>query len=307
MSSRTTDGAPASAMPYRDHRFLGQQRRRRLGGADTRKIDGERHEIDGSHRCAVKQWSGTFDMARHHDVIVVGSGAIGLTAALAAQRNGADVLVVEKSDHFGGTAALSGGMLWVPMNHYMRTLGLQDSRDAALQYLRAVTADRTDEDVLAALVDRGAEMLTFLNEEAGVRFVAMDNFPDYHPEWDGAHRAAVRSIPSCSMRRCWAIWPSRCVPTTASRSRWSSTRSGGASPISRGMSFDRRAADGLVARGRALVAPILHACAESGVSLVSGAPAHRLLVEDGRVTGIELTDGRRAGARQWRHHRVGRV
>ena len=243
----------------------------------------------------VKQWSGTFD--GHHDVIVVGSGAIGLTAALAARRHGASVLVVEKSDHFGGTAALSGGMLWVPMNHYMQTLGLQDSREAALQYLRAVTADRTDEEVLAALVDRGAEMLTFLNEEAGVRFVAMDNFPDYHPEWDGAHSGGRSIDPelfdaSVLGDLAESLRPDHRLPfTMVEYEEWGSFTNFPWDEL------ERRAADGLVARGRALVAPILHACAESGVSLVSGAPAHRLVMEDGRVSGIELPDGRRAGAR----------
>ncbi len=71
------------------------------------------------------------------DVIVVGSGAAGLAAALTAAVGGARVLVLEKSRLIGGTSAMSGAGTWVPANHHMLAAGLDDSPDQALTYLRA--------------------------------------------------------------------------------------------------------------------------------------------------------------------------
>ena len=57
------------------------------------------------------------------DIVVVGSGAGALTAALVAAIDGASVLIVEKGEHYGGTSATSGGGLWIPYNHLMLVSG----------------------------------------------------------------------------------------------------------------------------------------------------------------------------------------
>src|SRR5581483_6099262 len=133
---------------------------------------------------AVRCWSG--ELGDAFDVVVAGAGAIGLTAALAAARSGLSVAVLEKADYLGGTSAVSGGMVWIPLNGCMLEHGIADDRDQALRYLRAVTAGRTDDTVLASLVDRGPELLEFVEAEAGLCFETLERFPDYHPEWDGA-------------------------------------------------------------------------------------------------------------------------
>ena len=95
---------------------------------------------------------------RGHDVVVLGSGAAGLTAALAAAAGGADVGLYEKADLLGGTTAISGGIVWVPGNHLMdRSDGIDAAeRDAdpaeALRYLRALAGDALDVPVAEALV-----------------------------------------------------------------------------------------------------------------------------------------------------------
>ena len=71
------------------------------------------------------------------DVVVVGSGAAGLAAALAAAVDGAKVLVLEKSPVLGGTTAMSSAGTWVPANHHMLAAGLEDSAEETLAYLRA--------------------------------------------------------------------------------------------------------------------------------------------------------------------------
>ena len=74
------------------------------------------------------------------DVVVAGSGGAGLTAAILAHDNGANVVVIERSGKVGGTTAVSGGGLWVPMNGHMSEVGASDSRDEALAYCLALTA-----------------------------------------------------------------------------------------------------------------------------------------------------------------------
>ena len=75
------------------------------------------------------------------DIVVVGSGAGAMTAALRAAHAGAEVLIVEKGEKYGGTSATSGGGLWIPCNHLMPDVGIEDSRDKALNYLRELTGD----------------------------------------------------------------------------------------------------------------------------------------------------------------------
>jgi succinate dehydrogenase/fumarate reductase flavoprotein subunit len=83
--------------------------------------------------------------ANEFDVIVIGSGAGGLSAAVTAKKLGLSVLVLEKEPYFGGTTARSGGVLWIPLNPLSRALGIQDSLDAAKTYLLQEAGSHFDE------------------------------------------------------------------------------------------------------------------------------------------------------------------
>ena len=105
------------------------------------------------------------------DLVVIGSGAAGLTGALVAALGGARVTLLEKTDLIGGTTAISGGGAWVPCNPVMQEIGLHDSREDALTYLRACTGGRAEDDMLEAMVDRGADMVRAL-QDAGIPWQA---------------------------------------------------------------------------------------------------------------------------------------
>lgn len=120
------------------------------------------------------------------DILVVGSGAGAMTAALRAAHAGADVLLVEKGDKYGGTSATSGGGLWIPCNHLMPDVGISDSREQALNYLHALTAGSVADATLEAFVDKGPEMLNWLEANSHVRYMAMEHYADYYQDVDGA-------------------------------------------------------------------------------------------------------------------------
>ncbi|MFM9372748.1 FAD-dependent oxidoreductase [Streptomyces sp. Da 82-17] len=121
-----------------------------------------------------------------YDVVVVGSGGGGLTAAITAQAHGMSALVVEKTNRYGGSTALSGGGLWIPDNLYLRQAGQRDSLDNAMTYLDATVGDQVSRERKHAYLTRGPEMLRFLHERTEwVRFRYVPGYPDYYPERPG--------------------------------------------------------------------------------------------------------------------------
>ncbi|WP_440640925.1 FAD-dependent oxidoreductase [Bradyrhizobium sp. PUT101] len=118
------------------------------------------------------------------DVLVIGSGAGGLSTAITARKCGLDVIVVEKDQYFGGTTAFSGGVLWIPGNRHARDAGVADSREAARTYLKHETGNHFDDAAIDAFLDVGPRMLDFFETETEAKFV-LSAYPDYHPDVDG--------------------------------------------------------------------------------------------------------------------------
>ncbi|MBC8741767.1 FAD-dependent oxidoreductase [Paraburkholderia sp. UCT31] len=118
------------------------------------------------------------------DVLVIGSGAGGLSTAITARKHGLDVVVIEKEPFFGGTTAFSGGVLWIPGNRHAKSNGVSDTREAALTYMRSETGACFDAAAVDAFLDTGPEMLDFFERETTVKFVPT-LYPDYHPNVGG--------------------------------------------------------------------------------------------------------------------------
>lgn len=118
------------------------------------------------------------------DLVVVGSGAGGLTTAISAADSGLKVLVLESTKWCGGTTALSGGGVWVPGNHYMKEIGIEDSYEEAKGYLKNVLGEYYEDKKIDVYLKYSSEMLNYLEEKTDVKLMATD-IPDYEPSNPG--------------------------------------------------------------------------------------------------------------------------
>ncbi|PIT00584.1 succinate dehydrogenase [Bradyrhizobium nitroreducens] len=121
-----------------------------------------------------------------YDVIVIGAGAGGMTAAAVAAAEGLRVLVIEKTAFVGGTTAWSGGMVWIPANAKMKEAGLSDSVTDAVQYLSSTVPEPANAGLRAAFLARGPEAVTWLEANTEVRLQPVKAYPDCYPERLGA-------------------------------------------------------------------------------------------------------------------------
>jgi 3-oxosteroid 1-dehydrogenase len=129
------------------------------------------------------------------DVLIVGSGAAGLVAALTADDHGLETLVVEKSAKIGGASSYSGGGLWIPNNHVIKRAGIEDSFEEAITYMEDVIEDvgpASSRERKVAFLERGPEMVEFL-ERLGFEWVAGTGYSDYYPDRPGG-KAEGRGI-----------------------------------------------------------------------------------------------------------------
>ncbi|MFN8227165.1 MAG: FAD-binding protein [Mycobacterium sp.] len=137
------------------------------------------------------------------DVLVIGSGGGGMTAALTAQAAGLDTLVVEKSAHFGGSTALSGGGIWVPGAPSQRREGYAPDPDETFAYLKRITEGLVSDTRLRAYVDAAPLMMEFLEKRSNwLEFVWKPGYADYYPELPGGSAlGSTINVPAIDLRK----------------------------------------------------------------------------------------------------------
>ncbi|KZS59890.1 FAD-dependent oxidoreductase [Mycobacterium ostraviense] len=218
------------------------------------------------------------------DVVVLGSGGAGLTAALTAAVTGASAAVFEKAPTIGGTTAVSGGIAWIPAHHRCpdRELTVSD----ALQYLHAQSWGSMDDTLVETFVRTGPAMLDFVEKHSGLRFEVAAGFPDYRPELPGGQPAGGRSLSAApfDLDRL-GQWAGRITSFPAD---WSNV----------GFDAETRARlhagtyagpDNVCVAGTALISGLLKGLLDNGVALFPNAPAEELMVDGADVTGVRIS------------------
>ena len=127
----------------------------------------------------MSEWDQTVDM------LVMGSGAAGLATAIRAHDLGAKVLLVEKSELYGGNTAMSGGVCWVANNPQIAARGIPDSDEEGLAYLTHITKGEVSEERLKTYLEESKRMLSWFEKNTHLRFDALEKYTDYYPEAPG--------------------------------------------------------------------------------------------------------------------------
>jgi succinate dehydrogenase/fumarate reductase flavoprotein subunit len=239
------------------------------------------------------------------DVLVAGSGAGGLAAAVSARKHGLQVIVAEKEPLFGGTTARSGGWLWIPNHPMQAAIGVRDSIEEAATYLLHETGEKFDPERVNAFLRAGPRMVEWFQRETAVRFEPSATFSDYHPDAPGG-RPGGRSIVAAAfdgrelgpmLAKLRPPLPELTVFGVMIGSgaelvhfmRWSKSLASAAFVARRLLGHGlARLAYGRGVRltnGNALAARLLKSALDAGVELWDCAPVARLIVESGAVRG----------------------
>ncbi|MEY4753422.1 MAG: hypothetical protein RJA44_1097 [Pseudomonadota bacterium] len=242
------------------------------------------------------------------DLIVIGSGAAGLATAITARKRGLDVVVLEKEPVFGGTTALSGGVLWIPLNPHGRRQNPADNRERVRVYLMQETGSHFDAAAVDAFIEHGPRMVEFFERETALKFVPT-LYPDYHPEVLGgvdigrSILAAPYDIRGLGKDMARLKPPLRTITfigmmfnssnadlkhffrATKSLTSFLYVAKRLATHIKELATYGRGIQ---VTSGNALAARLAQSALDLGIPIHTGSPAAKLLNENGRIVGVEI-------------------
>ncbi len=225
------------------------------------------------------------------DVLIIGAGAAGLAAALAAHDGGAQVVIIDKGDRLGGTAAISGGIVWIANNPQMKAAGLADSPADALAYFGSLNHGEMDPAVLEAFVHEGPVALAFLEQADALQLSILDGYPDYYLDRPGAKPGGGRALDNELFDfRELGEWAGKVFNDgMIQRMMLRETPLGGSSGFIGPAEMQRRIDQDLRGFGQALIGRLLKACLDRGIEPQLNCKGSQLLKEDGRVCGAEFS------------------
>jgi 3-oxosteroid 1-dehydrogenase len=239
-----------------------------------------------------------------YDVIVIGSGAAGMTAALTAAHHGLRTVLIEKAAHFGGSTARSGGGVWIPNNDVLLAEGVPDTPEQARTYLAHITGDVVDDDMRAAFLDNGPTMLRFVLANTPLRMRWVTDYSDYYPEAPGGLptgrsleprplNAAVLGDDLANLAPPYLKAPTG-ITVTQADFRWLNLVARHPRGMLRSMRVAGRRIVSLLLRrrllvmGQALTAGLHAGLSKMDVPVLLETQLTNLITEDGRVTGVEI-------------------
>jgi len=241
-----------------------------------------------------------------YDVIVVGSGAAGMVAALTAAHQGLSAVVIEKAAHFGGSTARSGGGVWIPNNEILKRDGVTDTADAARTYLHTIIGDVVAPERIDTYLNRAPEMLSFVLQNTPLEMCWVPGYSDYYPETPGG-RPGGRSIepkpfdakrlgPDMSgLEPAYGKVPLNVVVMQQDYVRLNQLKRhprGVLRSLKVGIRsvWSNMRGKNLVGMGRALIAPLRIGLQDAGVPVLLNTALTDLYYEDGVVRGVYVRD-----------------
>ncbi|MFT3930655.1 MAG: FAD-dependent oxidoreductase [Spongiibacteraceae bacterium] len=240
-------------------------------------------------------------MSETFDFVVVGSGGGSMCAALVLRKAGKSVLILEKTDLVGGTTAISGGVMWIPNNRFMKAEGVADSREQAITYLDNVVGDHPEQpgatrERRIAYVDEAPKMLDFLVEQ-GIKLRRIPSWPDYYkaPGESVPGRTVVSELFDINQLGAWKkkLRPGF-LPLPINLDEAFQMPLMKRSPAAKKVLFRviGRVLAGILTgkkrttAGQALQGQMLQAALKAGTDIRTNAKVKQLVVENGRVTGV---------------------
>jgi 3-oxosteroid 1-dehydrogenase len=240
-------------------------------------------------------------MVQQYDVVVVGSGVSGLSAALAAAELGLRPMILEKADKFGGGTAASHGGLWIGMNHLEQAEGYRDTREQVIAYMNFLGGGELDHERMIAFVDRSPEAMLFF-ERCGVQFRLTKGFTDHYYDKVAGTTAEGRMLEVelisaddlGEFKDSVLVWPQAPLEMTIEEKiKW-----GGPNDHNHWNKelMETRRRHNLRGRGVGLVTHFLKQLLKRRVPMRVGTAVDRLTVENGRVVGVITVGGDVFGA-----------
>ncbi len=228
---------------------------------------------------------------KEFDVVVAGSGGAGLTAAILAHDNGARVALLERTDKVGGTTAVSGGAVWIPMNDHMGEVEVSDTREEALLYCRKLSAGTVPDEMIETFLDTAPQMARYLEEHTPLKFTVWTS-PDYYADDPGGKLCGRALEPEVFSKKELGEWADRLrpapmlmVPLSLEEMLKKYRLFMGLENFPAELVMDR-IKDQVVGMGGALIGRLLKGCLDRGIAILLETRARELVREDGRVAGI---------------------
>ncbi len=245
------------------------------------------------------------------DVVVVGAGAAGMTAAATSAIHGLDTIVVEKTGLIGGNTSYSGGMVYIPCNDKMAEAGQPDDPSRIMAYLDACVPTPDGREARERFVQSGPEAIRFLEENTAVRLKPVPFYPDYYPALEGAGEGMRVLEPVAFDASTLGEWFRKLRPPLPEftilggmmvaredlpnfRKMWQSPRSFGRVTrlvVEHAFQRLRHHRGTRLVLGNALAGRLLRSLLDLGVDIHTDCTVEAVLMEDGRAMGLQVRTG----------------